>query len=67
MEEILKTAWNQPMPILQVRKSRPSASPSQRGHETPLFYATCAPCSPSNEIQHLSLTERSWEGEGRIS
>lgn len=60
MEEILKAAWSHPIPILlMVRKSRHSASSPQQGHETPLFYAPCPPCSPSNKIQHLSLTERS--------
>lgn len=65
MEEILKAVWSHPMPILlMVRKSRPSASSPQQGHETPLFYAPCPPCSPSNKIQHLSLTERSWGRRG---
>lgn len=60
MEEILKAVWSHPMPILlMVRKSRPSASSPQQGYKTPLFYAPCPPRSPSNEIQHLSLTERS--------
>lgn len=51
------------MPILQVGKLRPSAAPFHRHHETPPYYAKCTPHSPSNDIQHLSLTERSGEGQ----